>query len=150
LFLLFGVMEVDASVEGFAQHAEWLQTRGWTLVEWLGDEGDRWRSRYGLTEISQSFKSKWQAFLTSNRNRTLPDVIAEIDRLREAYIERLTRKKERGRPPRRTRRPKKVSPEPFSQPLDNKEASQPATEGQETRSAGRSATSPILRSTRSR
>jgi hypothetical protein len=71
-------------------YADHLQTRGWTLDEWYGDEGDRYRrvSFLGRHEIPQSAKDEWHAFLESNRDRTVADVEAEIIKLHKEDLER--------------------------------------------------------------
>jgi len=85
LWVLFGVKELRVSAEEAAYHADRYQSRGWSLTTgWYGDEGDKYRKRWGLGEIPQSAKDAWFAFLENNRGRTLDDVEAEINRLDEA------------------------------------------------------------------
>jgi hypothetical protein len=89
LWTLFGVKEVRVSAEEAAYHADRLQSRGWSLTEWYGDKGDRYRRMWGLDEMLQSSKDAWRAFLENNRGRGLEDVEAEIARSHEARIEHL-------------------------------------------------------------
>jgi hypothetical protein len=86
LWVLFGVKKC-AALEEAAYHADRLQSRGWSLKEWYGDEGDKYRQRCCLREMPQSSKDAWRAFLKKNRDRTLADVEDEIVRLHEARIE---------------------------------------------------------------
>jgi Protein of unknown function (DUF3102) len=90
LWILFGVKDLRVSAEEAAYYTDRLQSRGWTLTEWYGAEGDSYRRRCELKEMWQSSKDAWRAFLENNRGRTLDDVEAEIARLDEARIEKLT------------------------------------------------------------
>jgi hypothetical protein len=87
LWTLFWVKELRVSAEEAAYYTDRLQSRGWSLTEWYGDEGDGYRRRQDLKEMPQSSKDAWRAFLENNRGRTLDDVEAEIVRLNEARIE---------------------------------------------------------------
>jgi hypothetical protein len=98
LWVLFWVKEPGISKEEAAYYADRLQSRGWSLPEWYGDEGDSYRRRCGLKEMPQAAKDAWFAFLESNRSRTLADVEAEIIRLDEARIARLERRSRAGAP----------------------------------------------------
>ncbi len=84
LWMLLGLKEWGASFEEVAYYTDRLQSRGWSLTGWYGDEGDRWRARCGLKEQQQADKDAWRVFYENNRCRTLDDVNAEIERLEEA------------------------------------------------------------------
>jgi hypothetical protein len=89
------------SVEEAAYHAERMQTRGWTLDGWYGDEGDQWRRRH-TREMPQSVKDEWRDFIESNRHRSIADVEAEIMKISEEQ------EQARAAAPRRRRRARRV------------------------------------------
>jgi hypothetical protein len=104
LYVLFGVKELGVSLEEAVYYTDRRQTRGWTLTEWHGDEGDKYRKRNLLKEMPQSAKDHWRTFLENNRSRTLDDVLAEINRLEEKRIERLRVNNRRATTPPRNKR----------------------------------------------
>ena len=95
LWALFGVKECGLSAEAAYYHLDRNQSRGWTLTEWYGDDGDLYRKGCGLGAIPQADKDNWHAFLESNRERTLDDINEEIRRLDEARIASRPRRKVR-------------------------------------------------------
>ena len=87
LFMLFlsfdraarrgGMQPQDAS-----RHVEYLLQRPFqNVAELLSDEGDKWRKNYGMRSPSEKFKANWAAFLAQHRDRTVPDVIKELEAL---------------------------------------------------------------------
>ena len=89
LWVLFGVKVVGVSAEEAAYYANRKQSRGWTLTEWYGNEGDEYRARCLGKVMPQSAKDDWRAFFESNSNKTLNEIKAEIDTLEAARVERL-------------------------------------------------------------
>jgi hypothetical protein len=90
LFMLFlsfdrAAGRAGGEPQGVADHVEWVLQRPFqNVAEWLGEEGDKFR-RYSLGSrpVSEQFKADWAAFLAQNRDRTLPDVIKELEDLQK-------------------------------------------------------------------
>jgi hypothetical protein len=103
LFILFLAATCGHSVEGASHHAEWVQSRGTPLADWMKPNPirDAWMP------IPQATFDAWNAFLATNRDRSLEDVTAELDRRRlaDAQIEskRITTHKKPRRPFKRRR-----------------------------------------------
>jgi hypothetical protein len=61
-------------------HVEWLLQRPFQNVgEWLGEEGDKWRARWGMHQIPEAIKTDWSMFLAERRSLTEADIEAEIN-----------------------------------------------------------------------
>jgi hypothetical protein len=87
LFILFLSCDTEAHRAGFApkgssQHVEWVLQRPFqNVAEWLGEEGDKFRKRWGMPSTSEQFKADWAAFLAKNCDRELASVVKELDTL---------------------------------------------------------------------
>jgi hypothetical protein len=90
LFILFQSFDGAAGRNGgeprrVIDHVEWVLQRPFqNVAEWLGEEGDKFRKRYGMW-VSEQFKAGWAAFLAEHRDRTLADVIKELDVLQQRF-----------------------------------------------------------------
>ena len=57
----------------------WVQSRGWLLADWMGEEGNKIRSTWWQKLIiPQATINSWNAFLENNRGRTLADISASL------------------------------------------------------------------------
>jgi hypothetical protein len=68
-------------VEGAAMHVEWVMRRFQNPAEWLGEEGDQFRSRCSMKTIHKRISIQWQAFVDDHRELTADDIIAKLDHL---------------------------------------------------------------------
>ena len=95
IFILFLARWCRFSVEGAYGHAEWVQSRGTLLADWMKPNSirDSWMP------IQQKTFDGWNAFLENNRHRALQDVSVELSELQARDEERATKK--RARAPRR-------------------------------------------------
>lgn len=77
LFILWQRRTLNITVEGATMHADWVQSRGTLLADWMKPNPirDAWMP------IAQGTIDHWAAFLEANRGRTLDDVKAELDAL---------------------------------------------------------------------
>jgi hypothetical protein len=76
---LFGLFIGDCK----GAHVEWLLQRPFQNVdEWLGPEGDKWRSRNGMPNQRPEFCKAWARFRVEYADKTRTDIEAEI---RAAY-----------------------------------------------------------------
>jgi len=85
LFALFLMREFGWPLDNAFHHVEYVQSRGTLLADWMKPNPirDAW------LPISQATFDAWNAFLESNRSRTLQDVEAEIQREDDARAEKL-------------------------------------------------------------
>jgi hypothetical protein len=83
LFHLFLCAEWDGYyVDSAARHIEWISQRQFlTPDEWLGDEGVKFRRIYGMPNPTETFISLWAAFKTRHNEKTLAQIIADLDAL---------------------------------------------------------------------
>ncbi|MGE5158651.1 MAG: hypothetical protein ACM3OF_10955 [Gemmatimonas sp.] len=79
LFILWLARTQSWSVLGASMHAEWVQSRGTLLADWMKPNPfrDAWMP------ISQAVIDEWNAFLKANRSRSLDDVMAELKAVEE-------------------------------------------------------------------
>jgi hypothetical protein len=85
LFALFLMRQFGWPLDNAVLHVEWVQSRGTLLADWMKPNPirDAW------LPISQATLDAWNAFLESNRARTLADVEAEIQREDDARAKKL-------------------------------------------------------------
>ena len=92
LFILFMVRYIRWPAYGADEHVCWLKRRGYqTPSEWMGEEGDKYRKKYGgwLVSVSDQAKQWWKDLLaqTADFDRVaINKIIAEEDRALEAEI----------------------------------------------------------------
>jgi hypothetical protein len=56
-------------------HVEWVLQRGFvTPDEWIGDEGEAYRKRFGMRQFSKAFKLDWQAFRKKRQDWSLDEI----------------------------------------------------------------------------
>jgi Protein of unknown function (DUF3102) len=93
LFILWLRRTQDVSVEGASLHADWVQSRGTLLADWMKPNPlrDAWMP------IAQGTIDHWAAFLEANRGRTLDDVKVELDALRLEDQRSMTARPRAGR-----------------------------------------------------
>ena len=69
-------------VQGAWGHVEWILQRQFKSPdEWLGAEGRKWRTRWGMHGASEQFETAWKAFLSGQHGRPLADIEKEFERL---------------------------------------------------------------------
>ena len=89
LFMLFQVKQLGRSLEGAQHHFEWLRRNGWDDVsEWLGEEGSKYRCRYGMSDIPRKTKKAWGAFFAAHASRDIPDLDEELNWLADEHAGR--------------------------------------------------------------
>ncbi|HUF80026.1 MAG TPA: DUF3102 domain-containing protein [Burkholderiales bacterium] len=77
VFVLFLVRSSGFTVDGAAGHTEWILQRQFaTPAEWLGDEGEQSRGRWGMRSPSRSFKRAFTKFLGEFAGHSAEDVEA--------------------------------------------------------------------------
>lgn len=84
IFVLWLRRFQNFTVESAFMHAEWVQSRGTLLADWMKPNPirDAWMP------IPQKTFDDWNAFLEANRGRSLEDVKAELDALRLEELQR--------------------------------------------------------------
>ena len=80
LYVLWLARRQRMAVVDALGHVEWLLQRPFQNVgEWLGEEGDKWRARWGMHQIPEAIKTDWSMFLAERRSLTEADIEAEIN-----------------------------------------------------------------------
>ena len=86
IWTLFGIKVNGLSIEAAHYYTDHQQTRGWSLAEWYGDEGDSYRRRCFKQEpMPQPDKDRWLSFLEANRSRSAQDLDDELNKLGEEW-----------------------------------------------------------------
>lgn len=68
-------------------HVEWILQRPFqNVAEWLGEEGDLYRSRCRMQVMPETFKAAWAIFLDQHRDWTLPDAIKKLEGLQSEFV----------------------------------------------------------------
>jgi hypothetical protein len=97
LYLLWGI-QAGYSPEYASHYCEWLKRNGWNSpTEWHNDEGDTYRSRRAMTQMSDETKESWAALLKHHCHTPLADIEAEIRRLADEHQTKIQRAEEEKR-----------------------------------------------------
>jgi hypothetical protein len=93
VFALFLVRQEGFPVEGALHHTDWVQSRGTLLADWMKPNPirDAWMP------IPQTVFDRWNLFLEANRNRSIEDVRAELEKLHEQQASMPTTRRRRRR-----------------------------------------------------
>ena len=60
-------------------HVEWLLQRPFqNVAEWLGEEGEKFRARHGMSQPSEAATTDWSAFAAERQSLSEADIEAEI------------------------------------------------------------------------
>jgi Protein of unknown function (DUF3102) len=106
-WLLYALMMAKAghSLDWVSSHLDWQLRGPWNPTQWLGEEGDAWRRRYGWRPASKAVKAGWSRFAADHRLLTEAEIKAEIEAAQNnAPQRRSRRKKPRPHPPPEMRR----------------------------------------------
>jgi hypothetical protein len=77
---LFAMWLTKQGHRNAAYHVEWLMRTGdGGVAKWLGEEGDRYRARWGMRQMPEAFKAEWSAFLAERRSLTEVEIEAELE-----------------------------------------------------------------------
>ena len=78
LFVLW-LTRFEGNADGAWRHVEWLLQRPFqNVAEWLGEEGEKCRARWGMRQPSEAIKTKWSGFLAERRSLTEAGIEAEL------------------------------------------------------------------------
>ena len=87
-WILFGWFIGNGSESAF-DHVEWLLQRPFQNVEeWLGPEGDKFRTTWGMPAVSDKCRAAWAKFHADHSQMTSDDILAELKRIRAEYYAR--------------------------------------------------------------
>ena len=82
LLLRSGGYEMD----GAWLHTEWILGREFKNPdEWLGEEGIKWRARWGMRQLSKEFVRAWEKLYAEHGGLSLPDIFALLDKEAPTY-----------------------------------------------------------------
>ena len=79
LFILWLVLRHGYAVDGATRHAEWLLQRPFqSVAEWLGEEGEKFRVRWGMRQVPEPVKTDWSSWSAERRTLSEAEIEAEI------------------------------------------------------------------------
>jgi len=97
LYVLWGI-QAGYPPEYASHHCEWLKRNGWdSPTEWHSDEGDTYRSRRAMKQMSEETKESWEALLKHHCHTPLAEIEAEIRRLADEHQTKIQRAEEEKR-----------------------------------------------------
>ena len=66
--------------DGLEDHVHWILRHDFeTPSEWLGEEGAKYRRRWGMKEPTKKIKKAWTRFLKKHRDISIEDIQAEVE-----------------------------------------------------------------------
>jgi Protein of unknown function (DUF3102) len=110
LWSLFLVKDKGASLDEAGYYTDRLQSRGWSLSEWYGPEGDRYRASLGKPWLdTQSMKNRWLSFFEANRSRPTQDITNEINKLGDEWLAKRKEREARSEARKKARKARSIS-----------------------------------------
>jgi hypothetical protein len=82
LFFIFGLAELDADVEGWHRHIDWVRARFKSPDAWLGPDGDRYRQSSDWDSPGSELVKRWCRFEAAHA----ADTLADIDKLLRTFL----------------------------------------------------------------
>ena len=81
LFVLWLALRQGYAVADVAWgQVEWLLRRPFqNVAEWLGEEGEKFRALYGMSQPSEACKTDWSVFAAQRQSLTEAEIITEIN-----------------------------------------------------------------------
>ncbi len=88
-WFLFGLwLTVRHRARDVWPHVEWLLQRPFqNVAEWLGDEGEKCRTRWGMRRMPEALKTEWSRFAAKRRTLDEAEIEAEIVAAQKATLE---------------------------------------------------------------